>query len=331
MKLTATDRRDKVYAWLGLLSRQMATSVSVNYAQGPIDVYINVAIYLLMARNRLDVLLHTTCRPLITDIAPSWVPRWDLKSAYDLFASQFDHEKIDMLAVSWFLPVFTDGKLPLAEMERLKYQRSVYGSAGFPVDICERNVPPQPNVKQYSDRPEFGKSLLPCLRIRAHLLDTVVQLMPKLTSQQAFIVPRTIVPAFGTLRSCELCLKQDNFTSHPPNLKDGEFIADSASPHNPWFIAQHRENLKDMARQFGMAKTPFRTVRSMGFSDRIIVGDSIWALSGLNVAVVLRKVEDLYMLMGDCYLYGATLDHPCGYCGRGTVPWPMVTEVIDIW
>jgi hypothetical protein len=334
---SATDQRDKVYACLGMVSQQVAKSVPVNYAaQDPLDVYIEVAIYLVMVQNRLDVLLHTMCQPLTIDTAPSWVPRWDVKSAYDLFPPQFNSKKTDVLAASWFSRVDTDGRLPLAEMERLKHQRSVYGHVDFRVDICERNAPPQPNLIPNSAKSVPRAFSLPCLRVRAHLLDTVVKLMPKLTSQRTFILPRTYAPAFGTLCSCELCLTQDGFRSHPPDPKDAGSHSDSASPQDSWLNDrwlndQHREHFKSMARQFGLSKTPFNTVQSMGFGNRVVVGDTIWALSGLNVPVILRKVDGHYVLMGECYLHGATLDHPCGYCGRGVAPWSMVTEVIDIW
>jgi hypothetical protein len=86
-----------------------------------------------------------------------------------------------------------------------------------------------------------------------------------------------------------------------------------------------------------MGKRSFVTEQSVGFSrerqvdEPILVGDTIWALAGLGVPVILRKQDDHYVLVGECYLFRATLPHLCAYCNQGSKPWPMITEVIDIW
>ncbi|KAH7073309.1 heterokaryon incompatibility protein-domain-containing protein [Paraphoma chrysanthemicola] len=77
----------------------------------------------------------------------------------------------------------------------------------------------------------------------------------------------------------------------------------------------------------------YQTVLSIGF--RTIgfprADDSIWAIGGVDVPIVLRKIEDHYILVGTCHLYQATKYAPCGCCGADAKPWLMETQIIDIW
>jgi hypothetical protein len=70
----ATDERDKIYAFLGLLSYDVLPScLSVNYTLAPERVFKDYAVYILQETGNLDILAcRSPCRPSL----PSWVPDW---------------------------------------------------------------------------------------------------------------------------------------------------------------------------------------------------------------------------------------------------------------
>ena len=76
-KLTV-DPRDKVYAILGLLPREIRDGFIPNYKVSIADVYINVFDYLLTTTGRLDVICEAIHYPLhlSTLKLPTWVPDW---------------------------------------------------------------------------------------------------------------------------------------------------------------------------------------------------------------------------------------------------------------
>lgn len=81
---SATDRRDKVYALLGLVNAEVASAVTVDYSQTPCEIFTDIAIHLLKDGGRVDVLLHALCEQNDTPFVPSWVPRWDVKSSFEV-------------------------------------------------------------------------------------------------------------------------------------------------------------------------------------------------------------------------------------------------------
>jgi hypothetical protein len=81
---SATDRRDKVYALLGLVNVEVASAITVDYSQTPCEVFTDIAIHLLKDKRRVDVLLHALCEQNDTAFVPSWVPRWDVKSSFEV-------------------------------------------------------------------------------------------------------------------------------------------------------------------------------------------------------------------------------------------------------
>jgi hypothetical protein len=77
---SATDKRDKVYALLGLVNAGDAGAVPVDYSKTPNEIFTEIAIHLLQERGRVDVVLHALCGQNDTLFVPSWVPQWDIKS-----------------------------------------------------------------------------------------------------------------------------------------------------------------------------------------------------------------------------------------------------------
>jgi hypothetical protein len=123
-------------------------------------------------------------------------------------------------------------------------------------------------------------------------------------------------------------LRAGNFTSS---------LFDSLSILSFERIREQRTALKKEIKRFSMGKRPFVTEQSIGFSrerqvgEPILIGDTIWALAGLGVPVILRKQDYHYVSVGECYLFRVMLPHLCAYCDQESKPWSMITKVIDVW
>jgi len=87
----ATDRRDHLYALLGLAGQaeemQHETSLTVDYERAPEEVLKMVAVYLLKATQDLRILYGAAYQTSI--VVPSWVPTWQGNRLWNL-ARYFD-------------------------------------------------------------------------------------------------------------------------------------------------------------------------------------------------------------------------------------------------
>jgi hypothetical protein len=314
----------------------MADAILVDYSKTPVDVYIKVASYLLKDQGRLDLLRHNSDQVPDVDSIPSWVPQWNWKSLYKPLDAQFEPSKTQKLASSWFRSSGQESR-PLPEnLQRLVSWSSTRQDPYFTLDIC-----PREGILQRSTRVPTGPAL-PCLRIRAHYLDTIVSIVPtQYDSSLLGMAP----PTFG-LRGCVRCDIEGRHPSLQWNNHEGDdyetyLLRNHAEDKDDIFKAIHRISEAQKAFRLmldlqGKEWVSFLTDQSVGFAlvgdsrNELQLGDSIWILAGLNVPTVLRRVDGYYVLIKECHLFKATESHECFICG-GTEPWPMLTQIIDIW
>jgi hypothetical protein len=191
-------------------------------------------------------------------------------------------------------------------------------SADFAYKISNRRVfDPEHHatVRQARRRGVLTTSLkLPYLKLRAHRLDSIVRRIGTIARHRFTDLPQTAWSAFGVLY-CQVC-------SAP---------AQSGPEYRPSFW-QQRRNFLDTMKTVGAGKTAFATEHSVGFTHGLLrTGDAVWALYGADVPFILREVDAHYELVGDCYLHRAGQPFLCEHCGHEAAPWPMQTEIIDIW
>lgn len=191
-------------------------------------------------------------------------------------------------------------------------------SADFAYKIFERQIfdPEHPaTVQQAQRRGNVATPLtLPCLKLRAHRLGDVFRRIGPVARRRTTIIPQTACSAFG-VPHCQACTAP----------------AQSSPGYRASFY-QQRRNLMDMMETVEAGKTAFATEHSVGFTRGLLrVGDSVWALYGADVPFILREVDEHFELVGDCYLHRAGRPFLCEHCGHEVAPWPIQTEVIDIW
>jgi hypothetical protein len=303
-----------------------------------------IAMDLLQKHGRLDVLSHAVNQRVDTTSFPSWVPQWDVKCVYEPLQRQLTPEEVTTLATSWFFGQPNQNSNTFVDQKRCAEQHAFYHAKGFRFDVIYR-------AKTSTKTSKIQLQAPPCLRIRAHLLDTIVKILPKIDLSRGLILPQEALPSCGTMDPCPTCLvggihmpclNCPGFSSMNPCQSCTQKRDSSATQYQASIIAakritEQRTLFKEKAVRSGMGKIPFITHNSMGFAREwkvrgpLHVGDTIWALAGLDVPVILRREDDHFILMGECFLFRATLPHLCAYCGREARPWSMVTEVIDIW
>jgi hypothetical protein len=130
---------------------------------------------------------------------------------------------------------------------------------------------------------------------------------------------------------------------------------DSTNAHTKRESAALRYEIRELAEfdhvasQIEGNKELFVTKQSMGFThalrldigrqpgpmrhwDRMpSVGDTIWAVAGVDVPLILRRIDQHYVMIGHCYLHRALLGRECPSCGLTYKPWSTNPEIIDIW
>lgn len=164
----------------------------------------------------------------------------------------------------------------------------------------------------------FLSPKLPCLRVRAHLLDSVVNVIGSRSYHHIHHFHNNLPRVLNRRRLCAPCSEH--------------FVATSICQHTPTIAHTISEEFdRDMKRVLGDGKTMFETERSVGVARADVrVHDDIFALDGADVPFVLRRVGQHYVLAGECFLYRALRDALCTCCGYEVEEWPIVTQVIDI-
>ncbi|KAH7078783.1 heterokaryon incompatibility protein-domain-containing protein [Paraphoma chrysanthemicola] len=293
---SATDPRDKVYAVLGLVQHDVAKNFIVDYSMTPGQVFTRMSIYLMKNRDSLDILKHTTLGNPDKDV-PSWVVSWD---SYDAW---YSYNASDPLA----------GQFSVSEMQATS-QTHNFRYAVFKFSDDKNLVHPT----------EDDWHSCKILRTRAHYLDTIVLAGPQLSNgPQGFdYLPRSTVRCVGC---------GDHIA---PDIWDTSTEVDEPRcRERKQRLLEALNALRGEVRDDNRNEDLYQTTMSVGYKA---IGfpredDSIWTIGGVDVPVVLRKIEDHYILVGTCHLYQATRYAPCGCCGADAKPWPMETHIIDIW
>jgi hypothetical protein len=330
---SATDPRDKVFAVLGLAQKKFSDAIPVDYTLHVNQVYLKVAVHYILDLRDLNVMKHTLGQPLDVESAPSWVPKWDLKIICELLLAQFKQERVRELALSWFgndksSLLFYTNRPAIPRFGRSEKDKC---SDDFDFTICERQYTRSYSLGDFLYLPIEESVLLPCLVIRAHYLGKFVKLDPRIEEPHDLALLNLAQHTFSYAPPCSSCATHDAINSPCTPLSSVK--------------ASRVDKYKHWAWKFGAHNTFFQTEYSIGLMRNVttILGRlgnvtmlgarpnmGIWLLAGADTPFVLSKVENHYVLLGECALYGAMDPLPCCCCGRDSEPWPTRTEIIDI-
>jgi hypothetical protein len=201
---------------------------------------------------------------------------------------------------------------------------------------------------QHMPQASIIRSSLPCLRIRGHLLGLLSAVM---------------LPSYRGFDLADISMGPDNgyrYSGHMDrvhpialsNIKPLPVTFGNCACKNEYvdlLVTRYKQLLPRVqpwntpicefiniieAIGVGNGWKFFRTESSMGIARGAFrSNDTVWALDGLHVPLILRNINGHYMLVEECYLHGALQRSVyCKRCGTETELQPVVyTEVIDIW
>jgi len=343
----ATDARDKLFALYSLFPASFQDALPVDYALNIEEVFSNFATCSISSTKRLDVLKHVSpYQTLDLGSMSSWVPHWDIRQVVDTKLPSFTVSQMRKFAVpdSSSIPMETssDTGIQLSITHEtlngpslwFRYQLS-QSSEDFPVQVYA----------------------FPCLRVRGYLLDEVIthdyhlppsgevqnsglqfpdpDSMPGLNPR---IYPEPVLKS-GIFRFCSEHSKYADREEVMPGQYRSNQIREVAGVREAMISLTGEKRVFTTEQSWGYVLCPINQESSRhrpeGLMRIVEPGDTIWALEGLDVPVVLRRNNRegsvRYVLVGPCYLHRAGLNHECPVCGSESQPWPMEYATIDIW
>lgn len=368
---SATDPRDKVFGILSLTHASWRTLVPIDYSVSWQILYTQVAKRMLEDMRCAEVLKNAAIDQGKDRSLPTWVPRWNVTLRFEPLQPQFTDQQMHMLAnwdFSWkdkqhsplpedFLPIEHTELEPWSSSHKDRRVDSAILYDRFGTQLSRIAMEPsRPKLIQRPQSRDRSSStvVFEVLRVRAHRLDEICETDPFKFHQgrsnalygNAYGCCNCTRPSS---RSCDQCNQSIELPIACISCQDDaveEFVV-RASTDERERLGQYysssieesppREIIEEVLRKFMKPvkgeRAAFQTFHSAGRAIPICeIGDTIWAIDGLRNPCILRKEDEHYLLVTECYIYGALRQyHPCMQCGSRAGLWPIKTEIIEIW
>ncbi|RMZ72142.1 heterokaryon incompatibility [Pyrenophora seminiperda CCB06] len=296
------DPRDKVYGLLGLVGERLQNLIAIDYSQSVEEVLTRTAAAIIICQEDLEILAYASSSLGSRHAAnrlPTWAPDWTEHRGDNKLHSQFQQPKIG----PWrSLEKLSGSETRAAELTKLDWKAAVYIPSKWPVD-------------------NFSS---PYLTARAHCLATIHSTM----KQDAQDFSRGLLALIGS----DIVSKKFASQAWPARyqwLFDPLYARTVPAQHqNPdqlyWTSLEHFCIELD---KLGKDKHIFRAgilpaITSHDFQE----GDTVWAIDGCTVPLLLRRVKSRnhaqmddtwsYRIVGNCYLFA--LSHLDCWATSGT-------------
>lgn len=352
---SATDPRDKVYALLGLTQLRFSSKFPVDYTLTAVEVFTKLAIHCIDEMGRFDILQHCIHSSEASHLeGATWVPQWDFKDVHEPIPPFFSSIEKQRFSETWHTAIIDDKSWLYDEPSKIKLlgqileqckETSHSKDGTLSTNDCRGQVKKICAMKALissadEERLTHYVTRLLCQDFRYDILESQVlvhgeeKTHPSILKLRAHrldkITRRRLAPT-----GCEFILPRWNwsaFTFHCKMCKDAKIDVFSKDYGNERATEKERRAFLQAVDSLGAGKMAFESEHSVGLTRMAFeLGDSIWILHGTDVPFILRQVDNHYILVGECYLHRAGRPFPCKHCGADAAPWPMQTEIIEIW
>ncbi|KAI0443054.1 heterokaryon incompatibility protein-domain-containing protein [Xylaria telfairii] len=294
--LKCEDPRDRIYALLGLLHKDVVLNIQPDYTKSAAQVYEDI--YTQYINNTNDLNFLAGCRLSDPLRGPSWLPRWSLDTS--TAAEGHGLSGLSSFASTHFrapLPTPIDGKLKLMGVSVGRIQRLRENRAG-------ESYTNNDLITHIRDAFFFPPRLLSADYISGGtLLEAFTHTLFLGQFSNKYSPPVNYIPEHST---CEDLLRK---------LLENIDTASFLGPRNyDIALTAARGTLLDRyvyETEEGFVGVAPREAKS---------GDEIYVVIGCNVHLVLRHVDgDKHILVGGCYVCGID----CGEALLGPLPRPI--------
>ncbi|PVI01611.1 hypothetical protein DM02DRAFT_613548 [Periconia macrospinosa] len=356
------DPRDNVYAILNLVSEEKRLNIQPDYTKSVDWLFTQVAVQSMLHDRSLNILSHVRGKKSIgvpatellvqektsLDDLPSWVPNWTLQIHEQPLGDQFSNAELDFMS-NWSFYVRTGDEEVLSSGN----MDSILPSASTDPNLlsflqeyhCDKNL-------RFNITSNENSATLPAgISVRGHCLGRVSSLL-----EYIYPVPDrccSIQKEFWSkINEALSTVQQDGPGPGPYSRACGVVIppvfrtlcdhcemGDGSHDH---YIRGELEVFLNQIHLFASGRRVFATSDSLGLGPADMrEGDSVWLLDTMEVALILRKVDLHFIVVGECHLHKAlardhrSSDHlagdRCSRCGLRMPVSPIFTDEIEIW
>ncbi|KAF1834474.1 HET-domain-containing protein [Decorospora gaudefroyi] len=310
----SADPRDKIYGLLGLVSERLQNLITIDYSQTIEEVLTRTAAAIIICREDFEILAYASasiCTRHKEGRLPTWVPDWMQHRGDRMLHSQFQRSKIG----PWrSLEKLSGSPSHAVELAKIRWDTAVHIPLGWPKT---------PGLK-------------PFISIRAHCLATIDSTTKRSGEwQNASDFSQKLMALIGSDVGSDInpqtwprdfkwlfdprCTRLSHTQA---GSKDKLVIIESLK--KPYLVEMQRfcAELAELGKNKYFFKAGFLPAIT---SHDIEEGDTVWAVDGCPVLLVLRNTRDVapdskkvrsYRIVGDCYLL--TLSHLDCFVTSGT-------------
>lgn len=309
---SSTDPRDRIYGLLGLVGERLQSLIQIDYSRTLEEVMTRTAAAIIICREDFDILAYAALRLRPTHKSlPTWVPDWAEHRGDITMRPQFQRSKIG----PWrSLEKLMGSSSLAAQLSKIDWGAVVDIPASWPADL--------------SSKPSVG--------VRAHCLATIDNTTERGDggsfrwegAQNYGLDLRALIDGGACPRDFNMqswprrfkWLFDHSYTrlNHAPLQLDNRFSA-IGSPENAHWVSlrQFCTELQTLEEN----KTIFRAGYLPATTSHVFdIGDSVWAIDGCTVPLILRPDKNgrrgSYTIVGYCYLFA--LSHMDCWTTSGT-------------